>query len=59
MFKRAHKGVYHKMSKKHLWRYVNEFATRQCIRELDTITIMANIASNFVGKQLPYKKLIA
>ncbi len=58
MFKRAHKGVYHKMSKKHLWRYVNEFATRQCIRELDTMAIMANIAFNFVGKQLPYKKLI-
>ena len=28
MLKRAHKGVYHKMSAKHLQRYVNEFAGR-------------------------------
>ena len=34
MLKRAHKGVYHKMSAKHLQRYVNEFSGRHGIREL-------------------------
>ena len=33
MLKRAHKGVYHKMSAKHLQRYVDEFAGRHGIRE--------------------------
>ena len=33
MLKRAHKGVYHKLSAKHLQRYVNEFAGRQNIRQ--------------------------
>ncbi len=37
MLKRAHKGVYHKMSAKHLQRYVDEFSGRHGIREQDTI----------------------
>ena len=37
MLKRAHKGTYHKMSEKHLDRYVNEFVVRQNVREQDTI----------------------
>ncbi len=32
--KRAHKGVYHKMSHKHLQRYVNEFSGRHGIRNV-------------------------
>ena len=35
--KRAHKGVYHKISPKHLQRYVNDFAAKHGIRSLDTI----------------------
>ena len=43
--KRAHKGVYHKISPKHLQRYVDEFAGRHGIREQDTITQMQNVVS--------------
>ena len=38
MLKRAHKGTFHKMSPKHLQRYVNEFAGRHNIRDADTST---------------------
>ena len=41
MLKRAHKGVYHKISPKHLQRYVDEFSGRHGVREADTITQMA------------------
>ena len=35
--KRAHKGVYHQMSRKHMHRYAAEFAGRRNWRGLDTI----------------------
>ena len=37
MLKRAHKGTFHKLSPKHLDRYVQEFAGRHNLREQDTI----------------------
>ena len=37
MFKRSHKGTYHKMSKKYLKRYVTEFVGRHNKRPLDTM----------------------
>ncbi len=43
--KRAHKGVYHKMSHKHLQRYVNEFSGRHGIRERDTLNQMQAVVS--------------
>ncbi len=52
------KGTFHKMSPKHLQRYVGEFAGRHNIRELDTIDQMAVIASRLDGKLLPYRELI-
>ncbi len=58
MLKRAHKGTFHKLSAKHLQRYVNEFAGRHNIRELDTIDQMAAITSRLGGKSLPYQDLI-
>ncbi len=58
MLKRAHKGTFHKMPPKHLQRYVNEFAGRHNIRELDTIDQMAVIASRLDRKLLPYQELI-
>lgn len=59
MLKRAHKGTFHKLSPKHLQRYVNEFAGRQNLRNLDTIDQMERIASQLAGKSLDYATLIA
>ena len=58
MLKRAHKGVFHKISPKHLQRYVNEFAGRQNIRDLDTIEQMAMITDGMAGERLMYRDLI-
>ena len=59
MIKRSHKGTFHKISPKHLDRYVQEFAARHNLREADTIDIMAAIADGGVGKRLRYRELIA
>ena len=59
MLKRGYDGTYHKMSEKHLGRYVTEFAGRHNVRELDTIDQMKFVAKGFIGKKLPYKKLAA
>ena len=59
MLKRAHKGVYHRLSAKHLQRYVQEFAGRHNIRELDTLAQMQHVAAAMVGKRLLYKDLVA
>ena len=42
MLKRAHKGTFHKISPKHLDRYVQEFAGRHNVREADTVDQMAS-----------------
>ena len=59
VLKRAHKGVYHKMSKKHLNRYVQQFAGKVNSRELDTIQQMASISAGLVGRRLTYRNLTA
>ena len=59
MLKRAHKGVYHKLSAKHLQRYVQEFAGRHNIREKDTVEQMQHVVAAMVGKRLLYRDLIA
>ncbi len=41
MLKRGYHGTYHRMSRKHLQRYVNEFAGRHNVRDLDTIHQMS------------------
>ena len=40
MLKRAHKGTFHKISPKHLDRYVTEFAGKHNVREADTLNQM-------------------
>ena len=40
MLKRGYQGTYHKMSPKHLERYINEFSGRHNVREADTIDQM-------------------
>ena len=59
MLKRGYIGTYHKLSPKHLDRYVQEFAGRHNIREQDTIDQLASIASGMNGKRLTYKQLTA
>ena len=59
MLKRAHKGVYHKISAKHLQRYVDEFAGRHGIRAHDTIDQMGTMVECMIGKRLMYRDLIA
>ena len=46
MLKRAHKATFHKLSPRHLQRYVNEFAGRHNIREMDTIEQMAAVVED-------------
>lgn len=59
MLKRAHKGVYHRLSPKHLQRYVAMFAGRQNIRELDTLAQIQHVVAGMVGKRLMYRELTA
>ena len=59
MLKRAHMGTFHKMSPKHLDRYVTEFAGRQNVRESDTIDQLGAMVEGMEGKRLTYEELIA
>ena len=59
MFKRAHKGTYHKMSSKHLQRYVDEFVARHNFRNQNTKDQMTLFVDGMEGKKLSYKSLIA
>ena len=59
MLKRAHMGTFHKLSPKHLDRYVQEFAGRHNVREQDTIEQMAAVTVGMEGKRLTYDRLIA
>ena len=59
MLKRAHKGVYHKISPKHLQRYVDEFSGRHGIRECHTLDQMNLVVDGMVGKRLMYRDLVA
>ena len=59
MLKRAHKGVYHKISAKHLQRYVDEFAGRHGVRERDTLDQMQAVVAGMVGKRLMYCELVS
>ena len=59
MLKRAHKGTFHKISPKHLDRYVQEFAGKHNIREQDTVEQMAAVVEGMACKRLRYRDLIA
>ena len=59
LLKRGYYGTYHKMSDKHLSRYIGEFAGRHNARAVDTIEQMALMAQGMMGKRLTYQELIA
>jgi len=59
MLKRAHKGTFHKISPKHLNRYVQEFAAKHNMRDSDTLTQMRDTVARLVGRNLLYRDLIA
>ena len=59
MLKRAHKGTFHKMSPKHLHRYVSEFSGKHNIRDAGTLSQMRDTVARLVGRNLLYRELIA
>ena len=59
MLKRGYYGTYHRMSVKHLPRYVSEFAGRHNDRQMDTLAQMEHTARGIVGKRLTYAELVA
>jgi len=59
MLKRAHKGTFHKISPKHLQRYVSEFAGKHNVREAGTLAQMRDTVARLVGRNLLYADLIA
>ncbi|MDE0534451.1 MAG: IS1595 family transposase [Albidovulum sp.] len=58
MLKRGYHGTYHKMSKKHLERYVKEFAGRHNMREFGTEEQMREVFAKMIGQRLMYKDLV-
>ena len=59
MLKRGYIGVYHKMSPKHLARYVAEFEKRHNVRDDDIAEQMGEVVQGMGRKRLRYKDLIA
>ena len=59
MLKRAHAGTFHKISPKHLDRYVREFAGKHNHRDSGTLIQMRDTVARLVGRNLLYRDLIA
>jgi len=59
LFKRGYHGTFHHISKKHMHRYVDEFAGRHNIRYKNTMDQMSDVVKGFDNKRLRYKDLIA
>ena len=59
MVKRAHAGTFHKISPKHLDRYVHEFAGKNNIRDSGTLAQMRDTVARLVGRNLLYRDLVA
>lgn len=57
IFKKAHKGTYHKMSKKHLRRYVAEFVGRHNNRSSDAIDQMTNLVLGYEQQSIDLQRV--
>jgi len=57
LLKRSYYGTYHRMSPKHLQRYVNEFVDRHNMRGSDTVTQMQLTARGLFGRHMTYELL--
>ena len=57
IMKSGHDGTYHKMSPKHLQRYVNKFAKRHNVCKESMIDLMRGMVSNMQGRFLLYRML--
>ncbi len=58
VIKRAYKGVFHQLSRKHLPRYVAEFVGKHNIRSQDTLEQMRWLVGGMVGQRLRYADLV-
>ena len=58
LLKRAYQGTFHKLSPKHLGRYVREFAGKHNLREFGTLDQMRLLVRSLAGKRLSYRDLI-
>ena len=59
LFKRAFHGTYHWISKKHLNRYVGQFAGKHNICRLDTKDQMETVVKGMAGKRIRFHELTA
>lgn len=58
LLKRGHYGIFHFMSRKHLHRYINEFAFRHNTAQDGTMRFIDKTIARMGGKRLTYKGLI-
>ena len=59
MLKRAHTGTFHKISTKHIHKYLAEFVGRHNLRDKDTLAQMEELVARMGGHRLLYKDLVA